>query len=184
MNVRSGPQGRRLYAGNVRVNTGTPDFTRSYLRGAFRFSGHRVPSYPPGPPSHRPRREKPSIPIIQKPIGRPCHAVGRETQGLLAGMDYLSTIDRFAILSRSKSENEWTENIKNICRELGYDDFIVSLTRKGAEGRIDVYIRRSSSPEWCSIYETKLELVDPSVTHCQQNTLPLIWRPEIFSRRS
>jgi LuxR family quorum-sensing transcriptional regulator LasR len=102
-------------------------------------------------------------------------------------MEYSSTVDigRFGVLSKSKTELEWTENIKRICREIGYEDFIVSLTRKRDEGPRDAYVRCSCSPEWCNLYEANhLELIDPSVSHCKENSLPLLWSPEIFSGRS
>lgn len=80
------------------------------------------------------------------------------------------------------SEDSWTRKFFSAAKENGFEQTIYGLVPNKKTPLENAFIRSNYSASWRRIYDAeRLHYVDPTVTHCQQNLLPLVWERETFN---
>lgn len=98
-------------------------------------------------------------------------------------MEDLINRSRLATLLGAKSELEWSTCIDQVCKEIGFDHFLVSLTRKQHSGQ--PYVRCSCFPDYGSSYESgRFPLIEGAAAYWRHHCRPLICKPERFPVRN
>lgn len=81
---------------------------------------------------------------------------------------------------------EWRNQVFKLGRDFGYEQTLLAIfpDRNVPIEAGFAFLHSNYSPGWRNKYDSeKLGYVDPTVTHCTNRSLPLIWSPEIFSAR-
>lgn len=96
----------------------------------------------------------------------------------------MNVIEQFADLMRHQTVETWRDRIFGLGRDLGYEQTLLAIfpDRHAPIEAKFAFLHSNYSPDWRNRYdEEKLGYVDPTVSHCINKSLPLIWSPEIFS---
>ncbi|MBI5625663.1 MAG: LuxR family transcriptional regulator [Nitrosomonadales bacterium] len=95
-------------------------------------------------------------------------------------------IERFADLLCHDNVLDWRNQIFKLAHGFGYEQTMLAILPHPNLPREAEYAFQHSnySTDWHEKYNAqKLGHVDPTVTHCANKSIPLIWSPEIFSTR-
>ncbi|MFA7241763.1 MAG: LuxR family transcriptional regulator [Sulfuricellaceae bacterium] len=98
----------------------------------------------------------------------------------------MKSIERFADLMRLRTEEEWRDQIFKLAHDLGYERTLLATfpNRNGPLEAESAFLHSNYSTEWRSKYDAKkMGYIDPTVSHCLNSFIPLIWTPEIFSAK-
>lgn len=98
----------------------------------------------------------------------------------------MKSIERFADLMCHRTVEDWRHGVFRLARDLGYEQTLLAVfpDRKLPIEAEFAFLHSNYSSSWRSRYDSeKLGYVDPTVSHCTNQSLPLIWSPEIFSAR-
>jgi LuxR family quorum-sensing transcriptional regulator LasR len=92
-------------------------------------------------------------------------------------------ISQLMSLVNSNSEAAWSEALFDVAQSLGFDSVMVAAVPSKHAGVDSSFVHSNYSLEWRSHYlSARLYEVDPTVTHCRQSVLPLVWQPETFTQ--
>ena len=88
----------------------------------------------------------------------------------------------FAELLTVKTHDEWKEKSAQFVRLLGFDVFLYGT--KSSSGNNEPDIVSTYPAAWRAIYDSNQYILhDPTVSHCIQSFLPLIWSPDLYQTR-
>lgn len=86
-------------------------------------------------------------------------------------------------LVESKDETSWRAALFDVAHSLGFDSVMCAAVPSRHAGVDSSFVHSNYSLEWRKHYlSAKLYEIDPTVTHCRQSHLPLVWQPETFSQ--
>lgn len=89
--------------------------------------------------------------------------------------------DQFTGLLDVTSECTWQEQVFLLTKELGFDQTLYAVLKSKSEPIENAYLRSNYSDTWRDTYDKQgLGYVDPTVTHCLNSSIPLLWTPECF----
>jgi LuxR family quorum-sensing transcriptional regulator LasR len=84
----------------------------------------------------------------------------------------------------SRSETAWSEALFDVAHSLGFDSVMYAVLPSKHANLQTSFLHSNYSQEWRNHYEAeKLHYVDPTVRHCMNSVLPLVWEPETFSHK-
>ena len=96
-------------------------------------------------------------------------------------MKKLEIFGQLSKLFESESELLWSTSIFTIASKYGFEQTLFAVLKSKYEPLENAFIRSNYSPDWRSAYDNnKLGYIDPTVTHCLNSTVPLVWTPEVF----
>jgi len=96
----------------------------------------------------------------------------------------LNLNERFANLMCCNSVAAWRDLIFKLGNDLGYEQTVLAIfPDRNTPVEVEYAFLQHNYPNaWLNRYDAqKLSQIDPTVTHCADKSIPLIWLPEIFS---
>jgi len=91
-------------------------------------------------------------------------------------------IESLLALLDCEDEDEWSTALFALAREHGFEQTVYGIVPNRQTPLEQAFLRSNYSSDWRSKYDAeKLHYVDPTVGHCLNSTLPLIWEPKTFS---
>lgn len=80
------------------------------------------------------------------------------------------------------SEEAWSAGLFGVARSLGFDSVLYGAVASKHVSLETPFLHSNYSPTWRQLYDAKkLYHVDPTVSHCMNSVLPIIWKREIFT---
>ena len=80
------------------------------------------------------------------------------------------------------SEEAWSAGLFGVARSLGFDSVLYGAVASKHVSLETPFLHSNYSPAWRQLYDAKkLYHVDPTVSHCMNSVLPIIWKREIFT---
>lgn len=98
----------------------------------------------------------------------------------------MKSIERFSDLMCCRTVEDWRHSVFKLGHDLGYEQTLLAIfpDRKLPLEAEFAFLHSNYSSSWREKYDAeKLGYVDPTVSHCMNQSLPLIWSSEIFSAR-
>ena len=93
----------------------------------------------------------------------------------------LSLQDISAIMD-AESESELVERLKNSARALGFEQFLMGVEINRPLIKPVQHVISGYTPRWQRVYaERDFVRQDPTVSHCQTNSEPLVWSEKMYS---
>lgn len=87
--------------------------------------------------------------------------------------------EQFSDLMCCDSVAVWRNLVFKLGNDLGYE-----LTQLAILPDRNTFLHSNYPTAWLNKYAVeKMQLIDPTVTHCASKSIPLIWSPDIFSTR-
>lgn len=84
-------------------------------------------------------------------------------------------------LLECEDEASWSAALFSLARQQGFDQVLYGVVASKHMKLEAAFLRSNYSPKWRATYDTeKLAYVDPTVGHCLNSSLPIIWKPETF----
>lgn len=91
-------------------------------------------------------------------------------------------MDQLTQLLGCKDEAAWRETLFTLARRQGFDQVLYGVVGSRQEKLESAFLQSNYSSSWRDRYDAdRLHYVDPTVTHCLSNSLPIIWEPGTFS---
>lgn len=91
-------------------------------------------------------------------------------------------IESLLALLDCEDEDEWSRALFALARDHGFEQTVYGIVPNRQTPLEQAFLRSNYSSDWRSKYDSeKLHYVDPTVGHCLNSTLPLIWEPKTFS---
>lgn len=85
-------------------------------------------------------------------------------------------------LLESADPAQWSRNLIALARSAGFDRVLYGMVPSRHARLESAFLMSNYSPAWRERYDAnRLAYVDPTVTHCAQSSLPIVWKPETFS---
>jgi LuxR family quorum-sensing transcriptional regulator LasR len=82
----------------------------------------------------------------------------------------------------SKSEDAWRENLFSLARRQGFDQVLYGVVGSHQAKLETAFVQSNYSSSWRERYDAdRLHYVDPTVTHCLNSSLPIVWEAETFT---
>ena len=79
------------------------------------------------------------------------------------------------------SQSAWRAALFATARRLGFDQVLYGAVPSKTAQLENAFLQSNYSSEWRDRYDAdKLAYVDPTVVHCLNSTLPIVWAPETF----
>ncbi|HEY3326339.1 MAG TPA: LuxR family transcriptional regulator [Novimethylophilus sp.] len=79
------------------------------------------------------------------------------------------------------TEDAWSKALFSLARRHGFEQTVYGVVPNKQTPLENAFLRSNYSSRWRSKYDSeKLHYVDPTVGHCLNSTLPLIWQPQTF----
>ncbi|HWJ96437.1 MAG TPA: LuxR family transcriptional regulator [Telluria sp.] len=89
--------------------------------------------------------------------------------------------DRLNTLLECKDAASWGKALFALGNDYGFEQLLFGLVPSRHAKLEHAFLQSNYSPDWRERYDTnKLAYVDPTVTHCQTSTVPIVWAPETF----
>ncbi len=96
-------------------------------------------------------------------------------------MNTLPIFEEFATLLQSTSEEVWSQQVFDLAKSLGFEQCLFAVLKSKYEPIENAFLRSNYSSDWRTTYDAnKLGYVDPTVDHCLNSTIPLVWTPDAF----
>lgn len=81
----------------------------------------------------------------------------------------------------SKDVASWSRVLFSLARQYGFEQVLFGLIGSRHAKVESAFVRSNYSSGWREYYEAnRLVYVDPTVTHCMNSSLPVVWEPETF----
>lgn len=91
-------------------------------------------------------------------------------------------IEALLALMDCDDEDAWSQALYALASEHGFEQTVYGVVPNRQTPLENAFLRSNYSPHWRNKYDSeKLHYVDPTVGHCLNSTLPLIWEPKTFS---
>lgn len=90
--------------------------------------------------------------------------------------------ERFAHLLSCTSAELWQESLFRMGKTYGFEYVLLGVSSKRTGSIGESNIRGNCSIRWLATYEKKCFVhIDPSLVHCENHSVPLLWEPSIFT---
>jgi LuxR family quorum-sensing transcriptional regulator LasR len=84
----------------------------------------------------------------------------------------------------SSSEAVWRDALFGVAHDLGFDSVLYAALPSKHANLETSFLHSNYSQDWREHYDSaKLHYVDPTVRHCMNSVLPLVWEPETFQHK-
>lgn len=96
----------------------------------------------------------------------------------------MKIIEQFAELASYKTVESWRDQVFRLSNDLGYERSLLAiLPDRDTPIETGFAFLHSSYPDaWRKRYDAeKFGYIDPTVSHCMNKSVPLIWTPRLFS---
>lgn len=91
--------------------------------------------------------------------------------------------EQFIELFDAKTEHIWCNSMFAVASKYGFEQTLFAVLKSKYEPLENAFIRSNYSSAWRSTYDkNKLGYVDPTVTHCQNSLIPLVWTQAAFKK--
>jgi LuxR family quorum-sensing transcriptional regulator LasR len=81
----------------------------------------------------------------------------------------------------SKSEAAWSAALFDVAHGLGFDSVLYGAVPSRHASLENSFLHSNYAHDWRAHYDAeKLYYVDPTVRHCLNSVLPIVWEPETF----
>lgn len=93
-------------------------------------------------------------------------------------------IDTALLLDLMQAEDapQWSSTLFSIARGLGFDQVLFGVVNSRHARFESAFLRSNYSEEWRERYDRNgFAYVDPTVGHCLESTVPIVWQPGIFT---
>ncbi len=78
-------------------------------------------------------------------------------------------------------EASWGAALFSIARQQGFDQVLYGAVLSKHARLEDAFLHSNYAPQWRDHYDAeKLHYVDPTVAHCRNSNLPIVWQPGTF----
>ncbi len=82
----------------------------------------------------------------------------------------------------SSSEAAWSEVLFDVARSLGFDQVLYGAVASKHASMETSFLHSNYAHDWRAQYDSrKLYYVDPTVLHCLNSVVPIVWEREIFT---
>lgn len=96
----------------------------------------------------------------------------------------MNSIERYAALMECSTEKSWLRTLIRMGRDHGYERTLIATVPDRNALHENAFIRGNYPLPWRHTYDAeKYAYIDPVVAHCLTRSTPLIWKPQIFSRK-
>lgn len=86
-----------------------------------------------------------------------------------------------ASVLEAKNKDELLARLKAVIRAAGFETFMIGLERRAVSGALIHHVTSDYDREWQIKYQNNnYAFNDPTVSHCQQSTVPLLWSEQFF----
>lgn len=93
----------------------------------------------------------------------------------------MAKIEKLLELLNLTTENAWCDALFKIAHEHGFEQTLYGVVPNKNMPLENAFLRSNYSSSWRQTYDNeKLHYVDPTVGHCLQSAVPLIWQPQTF----
>ncbi|HZV98533.1 MAG TPA: LuxR family transcriptional regulator [Methylophilaceae bacterium] len=84
-------------------------------------------------------------------------------------------------LLEASSEDSWANKLFSLAKENGFEQTVYGVVPNKKMPLENAFLRSNYSSSWRTTYDSeKLHYIDPTVGHCLQSAVPLIWEPKTF----
>lgn len=91
-------------------------------------------------------------------------------------------LSQLMTLLKSKTEAGWTSALFSLARGQGFDSVLYGAVASKHAKLENAFLHSNYAPPWRERYDAeKLHYIDPTVSHCSNSTVPIVWEPETFS---
>ncbi|MDB5933511.1 MAG: hypothetical protein JWQ01_855 [Massilia sp.] len=82
------------------------------------------------------------------------------------------------------SEAAWSSVLFEVAHRLGFDGVLYAAMPSRHANLENSFLHSNYSKEWRRYYDAeKLHHVDPTIRHCMNSVLPLVWEPDAFKKQ-
>lgn len=93
--------------------------------------------------------------------------------------------DRLSKLFDAPAEVNWSETVFSIAKDHGFEQTLFAVLKSKNEPIENAFLRSNYAKDWRATYDKEgLGYVDPTVTHCLEKTIPLLWTPDCFANQA
>lgn len=84
-------------------------------------------------------------------------------------------------LFQAEDEEAWARILYAIARQHGFDQVLYGMVPSKHTKLESAFVKSNYSPEWRAHYDAeRLAYVDPTVGHCLNSSMAVVWQPETF----
>ncbi|WP_222612723.1 helix-turn-helix transcriptional regulator [Undibacterium rugosum] len=89
--------------------------------------------------------------------------------------------DQLNKLLDAQSESQWATTLQTLADQLGFERMLFGVVPHKAQPLESAFLISNYPTEWRAVYHSQnMHHVDPTVSHCLQSALPIIWGPAVF----
>ncbi len=89
--------------------------------------------------------------------------------------------DQLCKLLDAQSESQWATALLTLAGQLGFERMLFGVVPHKAQPLESAFLISNYPTEWRAVYHSQhMHNVDPTVSHCLQSALPIIWGPAVF----
>lgn len=82
----------------------------------------------------------------------------------------------------SENEGEWRDALFSLARRQGFDQVLYGIVSSRKAKLESAFLQSNYSSAWRDRYDAdRLHYVDPTVIHCLNNSVPILWDPQTFN---
>jgi LuxR family quorum-sensing transcriptional regulator LasR len=94
----------------------------------------------------------------------------------------LASLELVLSLPHYVTEESWAAALYTISAQCGFNYILYGVVPNKYSPLENAFLKSNYPSRWRTIYdEKKMHYIDPTVSHCSNSVLPIIWKPEIFS---
>jgi len=99
-------------------------------------------------------------------------------------MRTMMQLDELHGLFGASTDEEWAETLFSIARKCGFDHALFGIVPNKQVALETAFLKSNYPDEWRTLYDNQhMHYVDPTVSHCLQSMLPIVWQPATFQGR-
>lgn len=89
---------------------------------------------------------------------------------------------QLTLLLDSENESQWRDALFSLARRQGFELVLYGVVGSRKAKLESAFLQSNYSSAWRDRYDAdRLHYVDPTVSHCLKNSVPLVWDPETFN---
>lgn len=93
----------------------------------------------------------------------------------------MTQIDLLLGLLECDTADAWSKALFSLAQRHGFEQTVYGIVPNKQTPLEQAFLRSNYSSQWRSKYDSeKLHYIDPTVSHCLDSTVPLIWEPQTF----
>ncbi|MBV8665593.1 MAG: LuxR family transcriptional regulator [Burkholderiaceae bacterium] len=90
-------------------------------------------------------------------------------------------IDDLVELLSCNDPDDWSTKLIEIAKNFGFEQVLFGMVPHKTVPLETAFLRSNYAASWRQTYdEQKMHYVDPTVAHCLNSSLPIVWQPSIF----